>query len=1047
MAQYHLSAKVRTRGARGAGSTPLHAQYILRQGRYAARQFELAYNESGNMPEWAQSDPLQYWRALDDHERANGRACRSLILALPDELTKEQNRRLASDFVREITSEDRLPYTLAIHDDGKGNPHCHVMINERGNDGIARTQETWFKRANAAEQELGGAPKIQKLNGKRWLLSIRELWAHRQNQALAHNGWSQRVDHRSYRSRGFDIVPGIHRGVKGRRFGGQWSEDRRDRDRKNGDLFLRDPEQAVRACAQEQPAFTAAEFDRFLRRVMDGDRVAGVFIRAKESGALIELRHRDEGQTLYSSAEQVTLEARVQQRALKLSKRHGHGVSASNVLGPSKSRTMGFAQELAYRYVTQESGDVAVVQGYAGAGKSYMLGAAREAWNAQGLEVLGAALSGKAASSLQAESGIPSRTLASWEYGWAHGKNLLRQKQVLVIDEAGMVGTDQLDRFLAAAESAGAKVVLVGDTAQLQAISSGAGMQLVAESVGQSVMSEIRRQEVEWQQNASVDMGNGLVRDGLGAYARAGMLVGHVGESDAIAQMVKTWATTEGPKSEKLMGAFLRRQVRELNDAARAFEKSQGRLRGGIVVDVDVGSFGVKDLQEREFSVGDRVVFLKNDRRLSVQNGSMGEVVRIGNCSATIAVDGALGREVEVDFGKYNRIEHGYAVTIHKTQGATVDHMLVLASRVMGSQASYVAMSRHRKSVQMHWSVEQFGTENLALVCERLGENRGKRNVANYHDLDHGSQSGWRSLLRRFVSEPVDGAKESLARLESLWRMPDGDLSVLRQARLKEANQPLRTAPSVVPSPTAWAAMDSRLRAAHESLAAFDAQVREFRKCGREVPAGILNAREGAHAHRESLLQAREIQGRGELEVSVRIATERREVARINRQTEVSRQWVSEIDAVRETRNLGALEARFAQALQSLGAVPDRDVERALGELRVEISAARKRLGLASGGELRAVSQNGDRRLRVAELERSRAELARAALAWEETKRGAKFGELRAAREGTGPKGKVAVALEEARRAHEAAVRDLNLSDRKQKQPGPKIGGPGGMKM
>ena len=128
--------------------------------------------------------------------------------------------------------------------------------------------------------------------------------------------------------------------------------------------------------------------------------------------------------------------------------------------------------------------DLGIVVGHAGTGKSAMLGVAREAWEAAGYRVRGAALSGIAADGLEGGSGIASRTIASLEHGWAQGRDRLTSRDVLVIDEAGMVGTRQLERVLSHAADAGAKVVLVGDPQQLQSIEAGAAFRSLHERHG-----------------------------------------------------------------------------------------------------------------------------------------------------------------------------------------------------------------------------------------------------------------------------------------------------------------------------------------------------------------------------------------------------------------------------------------------------------------------------------------------------------------------------------------------------------------------------------
>ena len=158
-----------------------------------------------------------------------------------------------------------------------------------------------------------------------------------------------------------------------------------------------------------------------------------------------------------------------------------------------------------------------LVVGYAGSGKSTMLGVARRAWAAEGYRVRGAALSGVAAEGLEAGSGIECRTIASLEYAWGQGKELLEAREVLVVDEAGMVGSRQMERLLSQARAAGAKVVLVGDPEQLQAIEAGAAFRALAERHGAAEITEVRRQRAEWQRQATRELATGRYSGGAAA--------------------------------------------------------------------------------------------------------------------------------------------------------------------------------------------------------------------------------------------------------------------------------------------------------------------------------------------------------------------------------------------------------------------------------------------------------------------------------------------------------------------------------------------------
>ena len=198
MSLYHLSTSVGSRG--GGQSASAKDDYIEREGRYGEDRSEVEHVESGHMPGWAEEDPHAYWEAADAHERANGRLFREVEFALPTELEEGERRELALEFAQFLTYRERLPYTLAIHRGGGENPHCHLVISERSNDGLERTAETWFKRYNGKAPERGGARKVS-TSSKEWLTSTREAWAEHANRALARAGSRERIDHRSLSDR------------------------------------------------------------------------------------------------------------------------------------------------------------------------------------------------------------------------------------------------------------------------------------------------------------------------------------------------------------------------------------------------------------------------------------------------------------------------------------------------------------------------------------------------------------------------------------------------------------------------------------------------------------------------------------------------------------------------------------------------------------------------------------------------------------------------------------------------------------------------------
>ena len=209
MAIYHLTTtSVSRNDSRSAREA---ATYILRTGDYARDHDEVVYADSGHMPAFA-GDPLTYWKAADRHERVNGRLYQSIEYALPVELDDDGRRDLAVQFAHRLTAAEQLPYTMAIHE-GKGhNPHCHMIISERRNDGIARSRRQWFRRFNAKVPERGGARKSTSLRPREWLRETRSAWADLCNLALNDAGHEQRIDHRTLKAQGISRKAGKHLG-------------------------------------------------------------------------------------------------------------------------------------------------------------------------------------------------------------------------------------------------------------------------------------------------------------------------------------------------------------------------------------------------------------------------------------------------------------------------------------------------------------------------------------------------------------------------------------------------------------------------------------------------------------------------------------------------------------------------------------------------------------------------------------------------------------------------------------------------------------------
>ena len=207
---YHLHLSTGSRG--GGQSAKAKSDYVTRQGKYENQEDKCVYTFSGNMPNFAEEDPTEYWQAADNHERANGRLYTEIEIALPQEMKPHEYCGLASRMTAQIVNERNLPYTMAVHEGRGDNPHVHIVISERANDGIDRDAEQWFKRANKQEPELGGAAKDREIQQKEWLQGVREDWQEIANESLRVWGYEKRIDHRTLQEQGIDREPQQHIG-------------------------------------------------------------------------------------------------------------------------------------------------------------------------------------------------------------------------------------------------------------------------------------------------------------------------------------------------------------------------------------------------------------------------------------------------------------------------------------------------------------------------------------------------------------------------------------------------------------------------------------------------------------------------------------------------------------------------------------------------------------------------------------------------------------------------------------------------------------------
>jgi ATP-dependent exoDNAse (exonuclease V) alpha subunit len=337
---------------------------------------------------------------------------------------------------------------------------------------------------------------------------------------------------------------------------------------------------------------------------------------------------------------------------------------------------------------------VDVVRGLAGTGKTFALGVAHQAFRRGGLRVIGAALQGKAALLLEEEAGIPSWTVASL-LGQLRDGERLSSRTVLVVDEAGMVGTRQLYELVERASAGGGKIVLIGDEGQLPELEAGGAFGDLARRARTAELRTVRRQRDPRDVEDLRLIREGRAIEAMRSMHQRGRFVVGRDADDTRRRMVMAWyeAYTHVPRDgPAVMLARRHRDVDELNLLARSVLRREGQL------DPDV------PLGARCFAAGDRVVAGRNRPSLGVRNGMLGTVVAIDAARERLQFRSDDGREITLPF-RYSRarrpdglpqLDHGYALTTYRSQGSTWARSFVLGCQDMYREEAYTALSRHR---------------------------------------------------------------------------------------------------------------------------------------------------------------------------------------------------------------------------------------------------------------------------------------------------------------------------------------------------------------
>jgi hypothetical protein len=443
------------------------------------------------------------------------------------------------------------------------------------------------------------------------------------------------------------------------------------------------------------------------------------------------------------------------------------------------------------------AGGLKLIEGRAGTGKSYTLAAVREAHQAAGHRVVGLAPTNAVAQDLKADGFAEASTVHSLLFQLKNGRTALDWRTVLVVDEAAMLDSRVTGELLAEAKRAGAKVVLAGDDRQLASIERGGLFAELRQRHGAAEITEVTRQRVDWQRQAARDLAEGRFDSAVAAYDRHGGITWTADQAAAQAALVARWTadTAADPAASRFVFAYTNADVSQLNAELRQVRRDRGELGSPDV------RFETKH-GPADFAVGDRVQFTETrragtDRRQHIYNGNAGVItgidVHTGRLTARLdAAAGVAGREVTWSASEFHGFRHGYAGTIYKGQGKTLDHTYLLHTHHWRAAASYVALTRQRESAQVFVATET--ARDVRQLARQMG--RGEVRAAS---IAWATADELPPAQRQRAGEEQKAADTARAEEAPTTVARERDLS--REYASRAAEPELSHAPAVQPDP------------------------------------------------------------------------------------------------------------------------------------------------------------------------------------------------------------------------------------------------------
>ncbi|MGE3481668.1 MAG: AAA family ATPase [Gammaproteobacteria bacterium] len=506
----------------------------------------------------------------------------------------------------------------------------------------------------------------------------------------------------------------------------------------------RDPDTVLEALTRQRATFTTADLERALAKQIPGELARAQFgNQILDQPHVVRLSETAGGPTVrFTTRAVLEAEERVLGAAAALHQDRHHAADARTrdaVLSDPHYRTIRADQRAAFLQATGPEG-LALIDGQAGTGKSFTVGAIRQAYEMDHYTVIGLAPTNAVAQDMKRDGFQHAATLHSELFALNNGRRQWDARTVVMVDESAMIDTKLMAELTEKARAHGAKLILVGDDRQLASIDRGGMFGALKDHHGAAALTEVTRQHKDEERRAASMMAEGNFADALGIYQAKGAIHWTRTQDQARAALVEQWAqdSAAAPDKARFVFAYTNADVAQLNADIRAVRRERGELGEDHQLPTADGV--------RDFATGDRVQFTGTNKKLGLYNGAAATITSIEDHQVTVQLDGRHGEVRQFDVDAFRTFRHGYAGTIYKGQGRTLDQTYLYHSEHWRSAASYVALTRHRDKAELFVATNT--ARDVPQLARQMARVDDRRAASQFHAQLHSLSGEHRQIER-----------------------------------------------------------------------------------------------------------------------------------------------------------------------------------------------------------------------------------------------------------------------------------------------------------